>query len=98
MCNVIIIIFQLGLLDFGATREYRPFFVNNYFKIIDGAAKGDRDQILEYSRKIGFLTGYESKVLWSCDIFKVDCQFVKIWRGRRGRGRGFSLAWASAVV
>ena len=54
--------FQLGLLDFGATREYRPFFVNNYFKIIDGAAKGDRDQILEYSRKVGFLTGYESKV------------------------------------
>jgi aarF domain-containing kinase len=50
-------------LDFGATREYRPFFVNNYFKIIDGAAKGDRDQILEYSRIVGFLTGYESKVI-----------------------------------
>lgn len=56
---------QLGLLDFGATREYRPFFVNNYFKIIDGAAKGDREQILEYSRKLGFLTGYESKVIHS---------------------------------
>jgi len=58
-----ILLFQLGLLDFGATREYRPFFVNNYFKIIDGAAKGDRDQILEYSRIVGFLTGYESKVI-----------------------------------
>jgi len=53
---------QLGLLDFGATREYRPFFVNNYFKIIEGAANDNRDQVLEYSRKVGFLTGYESKV------------------------------------
>jgi len=54
---------QLGLLDFGATREYRPFFVNNYFRIIDGAASGDRDAVLEYSVKVGFLTGYESKVM-----------------------------------
>merc|ERR1712179_242881 len=36
---------KVGLLDFGATREYRPFFVDNYFKIIDGAAEGNRDQI-----------------------------------------------------
>jgi len=54
---------QLGLLDFGATREYRPFFVNNYFRIIDGAANGDREAVLEYSRKVGFLTGYESTVM-----------------------------------
>jgi aarF domain-containing kinase len=25
---------QLGLLDFGATREYKPEFVNTYFKVI----------------------------------------------------------------
>lgn len=54
---------QVGLLDFGATREFRPFFVNNYYKIIEGAAKGDTEQILEYSRKIGFLTGYEAQVM-----------------------------------
>lgn len=54
---------QLGLLDFGATREYRPFFVNNYFRIIDGAANGDQEAVLEYSRKVGFLTGYESSVM-----------------------------------
>ena len=72
-------LFQLGLLDFGATREYRPFFVNNYFKIIDGAAKGDRDQILEYSRKIGFLTGYESKVLFESRCTKVTRQVCNLW-------------------
>lgn len=31
-------------------------------KIIKAAADRDRKAILEYSRKIGFLTGYESKV------------------------------------
>lgn len=52
---------RLGLIDFGATREYRPFFVNNYFKILQGAANGDRNQILDFSTKVGFLTGYENK-------------------------------------
>ncbi len=54
---------QLGLLDFGATREFRPFFVDNYFKIIEGSANDDRDAVLDYSKKVGFLTGYESQVL-----------------------------------
>ena len=74
---------QLGLLDFGATREYRPFFVNNYFKIIDGAARGDRDQILEFSRKVGFLTGYESKVILrrksDCNCFFLIGVFPSLW-------------------
>jgi len=54
---------QLGLLDFGATREYRPGFVNTYFKIIDSAAKKDRKAVLEHSREVGFLTGFESKAM-----------------------------------
>ncbi len=54
---------KLGLLDFGATREYRPFFVNNYFKILNAAANEDADTVLEYSVKLGFLTGYESKIM-----------------------------------
>ncbi len=55
--------FQLGLLDFGATRDFRPFFVDNYFQVLDGAARGDRDQVLEFSRAVGFLTGFESRVM-----------------------------------
>ena len=62
---------QLGLLDFGATREYRPFFVNNYFKIIDGAANGNGKAVLDYSVKTGFLTGYESKIMSDAHIESV---------------------------
>ena len=54
---------RLGLLDFGATREYRQFFVNNYFKILQGAANSDRNQVLDFSTKVGFLTGYENKLM-----------------------------------
>merc|ERR1719427_708476 len=54
---------KIGLLDFGATREYRPEFVNTYFKIIDCAAHRDREGVLKFSRELGFLTGYESQVM-----------------------------------
>ena len=48
---------KIGLLDFGATREFRPEFVNIYFKIIDCAAAKDREGVLNFSRQLGFLTG-----------------------------------------
>jgi aarF domain-containing kinase len=54
---------QLILLDFGASRPYSKTFIDMYIEIIRGAADGDRDKILEISRQIGFLTGYESKVM-----------------------------------
>jgi len=54
---------KIGLLDFGATREYRAEFVNTYFNIINCAANKDRDGVLKYSREIGFLTGNESKIM-----------------------------------
>ena len=54
---------KIGLLDFGATREFGVNFVNTYFKIIDAAARKDRESVLKWSKEIGFLTGSESKVM-----------------------------------
>ena len=54
---------KIGLLDFGATREFGVNFVNTYFKIIDAAARKDRESVLKWSREIGFLTGSESKAM-----------------------------------
>ena len=54
---------QIGLLDFGATREYRPGFVNTYFNIINSAVEEDREGVLKFSRDVGLLTGYESKTM-----------------------------------
>lgn len=54
---------QLILLDFGATREYEKEFMDKYIEVIKGAADGDREKVLVLSREMGFLTGYESKLM-----------------------------------
>jgi aarF domain-containing kinase len=54
---------QLMLLDFGASRPYSKAFTDMYIEIIRGAADNDRARVLQVSRDIGFLTGYESKVM-----------------------------------
>jgi hypothetical protein len=69
--------FQLGLLDFGATREYRPFFVNNYFKIIDGAAKGDRDQG-SISRNSISAENFFGQLFWSQNFGQISTEDQQI--------------------
>lgn len=54
---------QLILLDFGATRAYSKEFMDNYIQVIKAGADGDRETVLRLSRTMGFLTGYESKVM-----------------------------------
>jgi len=61
------VLFQLILLDFGASRAYSKNFTDMYIEILKGAADGDRDRVLQVSRDIGFLTGYESKVTDKCN-------------------------------
>uniref|UniRef100_A0A915JYD6 ABC1 atypical kinase-like domain-containing protein n=1 Tax=Romanomermis culicivorax TaxID=13658 RepID=A0A915JYD6_ROMCU len=54
---------KIILLDFGACRQFGQKFTDQYLTIIKAAADKDKRKIVEYSRKIGFLTGYESKIL-----------------------------------
>jgi aarF domain-containing kinase len=59
----VMILLQLMLLDFGASRSYSKTFIDMYIQLIRGAADGDRNKVLQVSRDIGFLAGYESKVM-----------------------------------
>lgn len=61
------------LLDFGATRSYEYEFVKKYIENIRAAAEGDRQAVLNISKEMGFLTGYESKVRYI--IIKLYNQF-----------------------
>ena len=54
---------QIILLDFGASREYSSDFMDKYIEIMKAACDNDRRLVLEKSREIGFLTGYETKVM-----------------------------------
>ncbi|CAG2106507.1 unnamed protein product [Medioppia subpectinata] len=53
---------MISLLDFGSSREYSKEFVNSYMDVIRAAADQDRDRVVETSKKIGFLTGYENQI------------------------------------
>ncbi|VVC94275.1 unnamed protein product [Leptidea sinapis] len=54
---------QVILLDFGATREYSKEFMDQYIEIIKAASDGDRATILQMSKDMKFLTGYESRIM-----------------------------------
>lgn len=51
----------MGLLDFGAGREFDTKFLAEYIEIIHGSYTSDRDKILKHSHDLGFLTGEENK-------------------------------------
>ncbi|XP_055519586.1 atypical kinase COQ8B, mitochondrial isoform X1 [Leucoraja erinacea] len=53
---------KLTLLDFGASREFDKEFTDNYIEVVRAAAVGDRGKVLQKSRDLKFLTGYETKV------------------------------------
>jgi aarF domain-containing kinase len=54
---------KIGLVDFGAAREYDKSFVDPYFNIVWGAANRDEELMMEYSLKLKFLTGDESPAM-----------------------------------
>jgi aarF domain-containing kinase len=49
------------LIDLGSGRLFDDKFLDSYFKIIHGGFMNNREQILHYSKEIGFLTGQENK-------------------------------------
>lgn len=49
------------LIDFGSTRFYTDDFIDNYRSIIMAAVDNDYNKVLELSKKMSFLTGYETK-------------------------------------
>ncbi|XP_058882684.1 atypical kinase COQ8B, mitochondrial isoform X1 [Acipenser ruthenus] len=53
---------QVTLLDFGASREYRKEFTDDYIEVVKAAAAGDRERVLQKSKDLKFLTGMETKV------------------------------------
>lgn len=62
---------KIILLDFGAARSYNKEFVDNYIQIIRAAADRDSEKVYEYSKKLGFLTGYETKAMRQAHVDSV---------------------------
>ncbi len=59
---------KIGLLDFGATREYNKAFVDDYLRLVWAAAQRDRATIEEVSLRVGFITGHESRAMLNAHV------------------------------
>lgn len=70
----------INLIDFGAARDYPKNFVDNYLRMVVACANGDKDAVIEMSRRLGFLTGEESEVMLDAHVqagFVVGLPFSK---------------------
>ncbi|KEG08297.1 putative ABC1 protein [Trypanosoma grayi] len=79
---------KIGLLDFGAAREYSAEFVQDYIDVVAAAAREDRDTIIEKSIKLGFLTGHEMKEMLDAHVQSV----VLLGKPFRYRDKPFDFA------
>ncbi|XP_068663567.1 protein ABC transporter 1, mitochondrial [Aristolochia californica] len=59
---------RINLIDFGAAREYQQSFVDDYLRMVLACANGERDGVIEMSRRLGFLTGMESEVMLEAHV------------------------------
>ncbi|XP_075963820.1 atypical kinase COQ8A, mitochondrial [Anarhichas minor] len=59
---------KVALLDFGATRGFDKSFTDTYIEIINAATNNNREVVLQRSRDMKFLTGYESKVMENAHV------------------------------
>ncbi|KAJ1354181.1 hypothetical protein KIN20_011026 [Parelaphostrongylus tenuis] len=62
---------RMILLDFGASRSYGKNFVDGCTKLVKAASERDARKILEMSREIGLLSGYESSIMEKAHVESV---------------------------
>lgn len=59
---------KVALLDFGATRGFDKSFTDIYIEVIKAAADQNKEGVLQRSRDMKFLTGYESKAMENAHV------------------------------
>lgn len=62
---------KLMLIDFGSTRFYTREFMDDYLKVIIAAVENKPEDVLEMSKKMNFLTGYETKAMEEAHVTAV---------------------------
>lgn len=70
----------INLIDFGAARDYPKSFVDDYLRMVFACANNDREAIIKFSQRLGFLTGEESEIMMETHVqagFVVGLPFSK---------------------
>ncbi|CAK7348565.1 unnamed protein product [Dovyalis caffra] len=58
----------INLIDFGAARDYPKRFVDDYLRMVVACANGEKDGVIEMSKRLGFLAGDESEVMLEAHV------------------------------
>ncbi|KAI0083612.1 ABC1-domain-containing protein [Irpex rosettiformis] len=59
---------QIDLIDFGATREYSKEFIDQWLRLLQAAASDDRQACIDWSLKVGYLTGEENETMLDAHV------------------------------
>nr|XP_046170749.1 atypical kinase COQ8B, mitochondrial-like isoform X2 [Oncorhynchus gorbuscha] len=59
---------KIILLDFGACRDFPEAFTDDYVQVVHAASIGDRETVLEKSKDLKFLTGFEAKAFQDAHV------------------------------
>jgi len=54
---------ETSLIDFGATREYSKDFVDGHLRMVWSSSNQDREELLDQSHRMKFLTGQENEAM-----------------------------------
>ncbi len=100
---------RVGLLDFGATVEFAPGFVERYRLITRAIVRGDRGAVRRHAVELGYIAadGSEAQVDAAVEVIMLVCEPLR-HRGRydfagsdlpmRVRERGFDLAFRKGLL
>ncbi|KAF7345013.1 Atypical kinase COQ8, mitochondrial [Mycena venus] len=59
---------RVELVDFGATRAYEKTFIDDWLRLLQAAAREDRAACVEWSLKLGYLTGEEHQLMLDAHV------------------------------
>jgi aarF domain-containing kinase len=62
---------KIELLDFGASRAFGDEFIKNYVACFQAAVRDEAQVVAQYSKKLGYLTGHESKEMVDAHVESV---------------------------
>ena len=62
---------KLELLDFGASREFSPRFVDTYLRVLVAASQGNKDACRDLSVQLGYMTGHESRAMTDAHVMSI---------------------------
>jgi len=60
---------SVGLVDFGATRQYDRQFIDGWLQLLRAAIASNEEACVHWSKQLGYLTGEENEVRSTRHIF-----------------------------